>query len=64
MKKLSTILVTSSSLISLASSSLAADKPNVVIIYGDDEYNDGTTVRTSTKDSDGGHDGSGPYRGG
>ena len=30
----------------------------------DDGYKDGTTVRTSTKDSDRGHDGSGPYRGG
>ncbi len=30
----------------------------------DDGYDDGTTVKTSTQDSDGGHDGSGPYRGG
>jgi arylsulfatase A-like enzyme len=30
----------------------------------DDGYEDGTTVRTSTKESDRGHDGSGPYRGG
>ncbi len=30
----------------------------------DDGYKDGTTVHTSTKESDRGHDGSGPYRGG
>ena len=30
----------------------------------DDGYEDGTTVRTSTKEVDRGHDGSGPYRGG
>ena len=30
----------------------------------DDGYQDGTTVRTSSKESDRGHDGSGPYRGG
>ena len=30
----------------------------------DDGYVDGTTVRTSTKEVDRGHDGSGPYRGG
>jgi len=30
----------------------------------DDGYEDGTTVQTSTKESDRGHDGSGPYRGG
>ncbi len=30
----------------------------------DDGYQDGTTVRTSTKEADRGHDGSGPYRGG
>ncbi|MGI9456784.1 MAG: sulfatase family protein [Aeoliella sp.] len=30
----------------------------------DDGYEDGTTVRTSTQESDRGHDGSGPYRGG
>jgi len=30
----------------------------------DDGYVDGTTVRTSTAESDRGHDGSGPYRGG
>ena len=30
----------------------------------DDGYEDGTTVLTSTKESDRGHDGSGPYRGG
>ncbi len=30
----------------------------------DDGYKDGTTVRTSTKEKDRGHDGSGPYRGG
>ena len=30
----------------------------------DDGYEDGTTVLTSTQESDRGHDGSGPYRGG
>ena len=30
----------------------------------DDGYEDGTTVHTSTQESDRGHDGSGPYRGG
>ena len=30
----------------------------------DDGYEDGTTVKTSTKEVDRGHDGSGPYRGG
>lgn len=30
----------------------------------DDGYEDGTTVHTSTRDIDQGHDGSGPYRGG
>ena len=30
----------------------------------DDGYDDGTTVKTSTKEVDRGHDGSGPYRGG
>ena len=30
----------------------------------DDGYQDGTTVHTSTEESDRGHDGSGPYRGG
>jgi arylsulfatase A-like enzyme len=30
----------------------------------DDGYRDGTTVHTSTKEVDRGHDGSGPYRGG
>ena len=30
----------------------------------DDGYVDGTTVRTSTREEDRGHDGSGPYRGG
>lgn len=30
----------------------------------DDGYEDGTTVPTSTRESDRGHDGSGPYRGG
>jgi len=46
-------------------------RDNTMIIFSsdngpvyDDGYKDGTTVRTSTKDSDGGHDGSGPYRGG
>ncbi len=46
-------------------------RENTIIIFSsdngpvyDDGYKDGTTVRTSTKDSDSGHDGSGPYRGG
>lgn len=46
-------------------------RENTMIIFSsdngpvyDDGYKDGTTVKTSTKDSDGGHDGSGPYRGG
>lgn len=46
-------------------------KDNTIVIFSsdngpvyDDGYKDGTTVRTSTKESDGGHDGSGPYRGG
>jgi arylsulfatase A-like enzyme len=44
---------------------------NTIVIWSsdngpvyDDGYEDGTTVRTSTKESDRGHDGSGPYRGG
>jgi arylsulfatase A len=44
---------------------------NTIVIFSsdngpvyDDGYEDGTTVRTSTKESDRGHDGSGPYRGG
>ena len=44
---------------------------NTIIIFSsdngpvyDDGYEDGTTVRTSTKEVDRGHDGSGPYRGG
>lgn len=44
---------------------------NTIVIWSsdngpvyDDGYVDGTTVRTSTKESDRGHDGSGPYRGG
>lgn len=44
---------------------------NTVVIFSsdngpvyDDGYHDGTTVLTSTKESDRGHDGSGPYRGG
>ena len=46
-------------------------RDNTIIIFSsdngpvyDDGYNDGTTVKTSSKDVDGGHDGSGPYRGG
>ena len=46
-------------------------KDNTIVIFSsdngpvyDDGYEDGTTVRTSTKESDRGHDGSGPYRGG
>lgn len=44
---------------------------NTIVIFSsdngpvyDDGYRDGTTVRTSTKEVDRGHDGSGPYRGG
>ena len=44
---------------------------NTIVIFSsdngpvyDDGYDDGTTVRTSTKEIDQGHDGSGPYRGG
>ena len=44
---------------------------NTIVIFSsdngpvyDDGYQDGTTVRTSTKEVDNGHDGSGPYRGG
>ena len=44
---------------------------NTIVIFSsdngpvyDDGYDDGTTVRTSTEESDGGHDGSGIYRGG
>jgi arylsulfatase A-like enzyme len=44
---------------------------NTIVIWSsdngpvyDDGYVDGTTVRTSTKEVDRGHDGSGPYRGG
>ncbi len=44
---------------------------NTIVIFSsdngpvyDDGYDDGTTVRTSTKENDRGHDGSGPYRGG
>ena len=44
---------------------------NTIVIFSsdngpvyDDGYEDGTTVRTSTKESDRGHDGSGPFRGG
>lgn len=46
-------------------------RENTIIVFSsdngpvyDDGYSDGTTVRTSTKESDGGHDGSGAYRGG
>jgi len=46
-------------------------RENTMIIFSsdngpvyDDGYNDGTKVKTSSKDSDQGHDGSGPYRGG
>ena len=46
-------------------------KENTIVIFSsdngpvyDDGYHDGCTVRTSTKDVDRGHDGSGPYRGG
>ena len=44
---------------------------NTIVIFSsdngpvyDDGYKDGTTVHTSTKEVDRGHDGSGPYRGG
>ena len=44
---------------------------NTIVIFSsdngpvyDDGYVDGTTVKTSKKEVDGGHDGSGPYRGG
>ena len=44
---------------------------NTIVIWSsdngpvyDDGYDDGTTVQTSTKEVDRGHDGSGPYRGG
>ncbi len=44
---------------------------NTIVIFSsdngpvyDDGYADGTTVHTSTKEMDNGHDGSGPYRGG
>ncbi len=44
---------------------------NTIVIFSsdngpvyDDGYKDGCTVRTSSKDVDRGHDGSGPYRGG
>jgi arylsulfatase A len=44
---------------------------NTIVIFSsdngpvyDDGYDDGTTVQTSTKEVDRGHDGSGPYRGG
>lgn len=44
---------------------------NTIVIFSsdngpvyDDGYKDGTTVRTSTREVDRGHDGSGPYRGG
>jgi arylsulfatase A len=44
---------------------------NTIVIFSsdngpvyDDGYQDGTTVHTSTKEVDQGHDGSGPYRGG
>lgn len=46
-------------------------KDNTIVIFSsdngpvyDDGYEDGTTVHTSTKEVDRGHDGSGPYRGG
>lgn len=46
-------------------------RENTLIIFSsdngpvyDDGYDDGTVVRTSTKEVDQGHDGSGPYRGG
>jgi arylsulfatase A-like enzyme len=44
---------------------------NTIVIFSsdngpvyDDGYDDGSKVHTSTKESDNGHDGSGPYRGG
>lgn len=44
---------------------------NTIVIFSsdngpvyDDGYDDGSKVRTSTKESDNGHDGSGPFRGG
>lgn len=44
---------------------------NTIVVFSsdngpvyDDGYKDGTVVLTSTKEMDGGHDGSGPYRGG
>jgi arylsulfatase A-like enzyme len=44
---------------------------NTIVIFSsdngpvyDDGYKDGTVTRTSTKETDQGHDGSGPYRGG
>lgn len=46
-------------------------KENTIVIFSsdngptyDDGYDDGSTVKTSTLESDNGHDGSGPYRGG
>ena len=46
-------------------------KENTIVIFSsdngpvyDDGYDDGTKTRTSTKETDNGHDGSGPYRGG
>jgi len=46
-------------------------RENTIVIFSsdngpvyDDGYEDGTTVHTSTKEIDRGHDGSGPYRGG
>ena len=46
-------------------------KDNTIVIFSsdngpvyDDGYEDATTVHTSTKEMDRGHDGSGPYRGG
>ena len=46
-------------------------KENTIVIFSsdngpvyDDGYQDGTVVKTSTKEVDQGHDGSGPYRGG
>ena len=44
---------------------------NTIVIFSsdngpvyDDGYDDGTTVKTSTKENDRGHDGSGHFRGG